>query len=82
MLIVYDTEGVIISIYDDNARVPAGIPFMIAEEREGFHISRIDISTEPHIPVYVKDKNRESSITSRISDLEIAIAGLYGTEVI
>lgn len=52
-LVIYDNTGYIISqSQGSNLREPAGVPFMWVEIPQEKRVIRIDVSKNPHIPVF------------------------------
>lgn len=83
MLVVYDVNGKVLVTYsDDEQEPPVGVPSIICEKVEGYHVESVNVSETPHRAIYLEDDRNNNEILSRISNLEIAIAGLYGMEVI
>lgn len=75
-LIIYDTEGKVISNITSTeitSFIPVGIPFMELELKEREYVESIDVRVEPHKAVI---KERPASTEDRVSELEKANAEL------
>lgn len=102
ILAIYESgKGYIIQRQEGDVIEPQGVPFIWVEVPDDKELTRIDVSSEPHQPVFEnipKSKpqllmermeeivnaqlSQEGATQSRLSDIEIAIAGLYGMEVV
>lgn len=51
-LVIYDTEGYIISQMGGDVREPKGVPFMWVDMPQGKYLKYIDVTQEQHEPVY------------------------------
>lgn len=70
MLVVYDEKG---TIYFAGIGYPepVGIPFLNAEIPEGQYIESVDVSSEPHKPVFKEyPKSEMELLKERIAELE------------
>lgn len=72
-LIIYDSEGYIISQMQGSVREPVGIPFMWVEVPEDKRVSSIDVSSETHTPVF-EDLPKTEVQQLKEENLEIKLA--------
>ena len=61
-LIIYDSEGIIISQMGGDVREPVGVPFLWAEVPQGKYIVSIDVSGEEHIPIFTEHQKSEMEV--------------------
>lgn len=70
MLVVYDNKGVIYFAGTGYPQ-PNGIPFLNVEIPEGQYIESVDVSSEPHKPVFkTYPKPEMELLKERIAELE------------
>ena len=70
MVIIYDNDG---KIWYNGSGMgePAGLPFLNVEIPEGQYIESVDVSSEPHKPVFKPFPKSEMEILKeRIEELE------------
>lgn len=79
MLLIYDEEGSII-VSGTGFPEPVGIPFMHVEEKPGHYIERVDVSVEPHVPVYKEyPKSEIQMMKDKDAELEVQNEELAAT---
>lgn len=61
-LIIYDSEGFILSQMSGDVREPIGIPFMWVEVPEGKYITGVDVSGEEHIAIFAEHPKSEADM--------------------
>ena len=75
-LIIYDSEGFIISQMSGNVREPIGIPFMWVEIPEGHYAKEVDVTTEPHTAIFRKhgEFDYENATLEEVKTYRIALS--------
>ena len=68
-LIIYDLSGRVISQISGMYEVPNGIPYMELEVPAGKYVSNVDVTKEPHEPVFVDLPNSELDLLKEKQDL-------------
>jgi len=76
-LIIYDNEGYVISQMQGSVREPVGVPFMWVEVPEGKYVKRIDVTVDPHAPVFEDfPKSEIEQLKEENTQIKLALAEL------
>lgn len=76
MLVIYDMTGYIY-MQGEGFPEPKGIPFMNVEVPEGQYLDSIDVSQEPHKPVFKEyPKSDMDILKEKVAELEAQNAAL------
>ena len=70
MLVVYDNNGTIY-FAGTGKETPVGIPYLDIPREDGKVLKRVDISTEPHTPIWEDyPKSELELLRERVAELE------------
>ncbi|MBG9756406.1 hypothetical protein J2B92_17120 [Lysinibacillus sphaericus] len=81
-LIIYDTDGVIISLSSSTQelRQPKGIPFMVIDTPQNKQVVGVDVSDMPHKPILIDtpksaEQEQIDALTQAVAELSLLVGG-------